>query len=300
MDNPLFLVNNGLLLKGSGSGSGGSGGGGGSGTGVYFAINSTVGSPQAIAPYMWRNTLIVNPILGTGFSGNGHLLLFVSSPVHSQISSNEWQTDLSIALNDLITFADAAIVGQPNPFEEAEEEDPIGGGGIIIGPPGGGGVIGGGLNQPDEIFFNVATYLHAPNGLQTLNRYEIDNMNMGWTGFQARPVVGFAFPPSAVCVGANYPLQDSLAISTTYPDPGFVSGVGISSDWGICGTGTLNTATTNNSNSQPITMLNFRDFRQILGPPQVGQTFTIRYKAEIVNTAGVTETAFHTVVITIT
>ena len=299
MDNPLFLVNNGLLLKGSVSGGQGGGQGGGGGQGVFFAERQ--GGTQAVLPYIWKNALLNNPLTGTQVSGIGIFLAFTSAPVHSQISSNEYKTDLDIPAIDLIQFADSAALGQINPFAGIGEdpEDPEGG--IIIDPEapiGGGG--GGGLSLvPEQIFFNAATYLECPNGLQTLNRYEIDNVIMGWTGFQALPVVGLSFPPSTVCVGANYPLQDSLAISATYPDVGF-SGTGANSDWGICGTGVLNTGTSNNSNSQPISMLLFRDVRFIFGNPLAGETFTIRYKVEIVNTAGQTETAFHTVVITLT
>ena len=296
MDNPLFLVNNGLLLKGS---VGGGQGGGGS-QGVFFADSS--GGTQAVLPYIWRNALLNNPLLGNQVSGIGNFLVFSSTPVHSQISSNEYKTDLSLPANDLIQFADSAALGQPNPFAgSGEPEDPEGG--IIIDPeaPIGGGGGGGGLSLvPEQIFFNSATYLECPNGLQTLNRYEVDNVIMSWTGFQALAVVGFTFPPSTVCVGANYPLQDSLAISATYPDVGLLGGTGANSDWGICGTGVLNSSTSNNSNSQPMSMFTFRDMRFIFGNPLAGETFTIRYKVEIVNTAGQTETAFHTVVITLT
>tara|TARA_R100001463_G_scaffold106311_1_gene160913 strand:+ start:3933 stop:4802 length:870 start_codon:yes stop_codon:yes gene_type:complete len=268
--------------------------GGGSPPASPCFFSNTQGGSQSISPYMWRNAnLFTGNLINPFASGIGTYLIFSSSPVHSQISSNEWKTDLNLPLSDLITFADAAIIGQVNPFSEEEEE-----GGIIINPglPGGGGLNL--LNQQEDIFFNVATYLECPNGLQTLNRYEIDNVTMNWSGFFIFPLINFQ---TGSGVGANYPLQDSLAISNTYPYTGGFQGGGFNSNWGICGTGVLGTATSNNSSQQPINIIMIRDFRlkNPQNPPQVGQTFTVRYKVEIVNTAGQTETAFHTVVITL-
>lgn len=261
-------------------------------SGVHFS--NTQGGNQAIDPYMWRNALFnTGSLLLPYASGNGTYLVFSSSPVHSQISSNEWKTDLTLTVADLTTFADAAIVGQFNPFEEEEEEE----GGIIVNPfPGGG--LGGGGTVYEEIFFNVATYLECPNGLGTLNRYEVDSVTINWGGFAAIPVMNFL---TGYGVGSNYPLQDSLAKSNVYPHVGAIGGAGFNSNWGICGTGTLGSSTSNNTSQQPIMIIRVADFRaKGFGTPAQGQTFTTRYKVEIVNSAGATETAFHTVVITLT
>lgn len=261
-------------------------------SGVFFS-NSQGGS-QAIDPYMWRNARFSTGGFIIPFvSGIGTFLVFSSSPVHSQISSNEYKTDLTLTVADLTAFADAAIVGQLNPFAEEEEEE----GEIIIINPGGG--LGLGQNVIEEIFFNVATYLECPNGLGTLNRYEIDSVVMGWGGFAAIPVTNFITGGHGV--GSNYPLQDSLAKTNLYPDVGGFGGAGFNGDWGICGTGTLGTATSKNTAQQPINIIRVADFRaKGFGTPAQGQTFTTRYKVEIVNNAGATETAFHTVVITLT
>ena len=93
--------------------------------------------------------------------------------------------------------------------------------------------------------------------------------------------------------GASYPLQNSLTISNTYP------AVGISSNWGIMGTGTLS-STFGSVAGTVVNITALFDNTARGGSITAGDTKTIVYAVKAGNGSGVTEVSSHTVEITLT
>ena len=251
---------------------GGGGGGGGGGlitlNGAYFSDSAVSGAQAGVNAHILRNVGFVNQS-GSGppfptQSMIGTFLTGLSSPTISLVAADETKSDYTLPAATLNAFFNAALVGQTDPFT--------------------------GKNRREEVFFNIGCFLQTPNGLSQLDDYRIINAATTWSG------VFTNFAVSAV-VGANWPLQDSLAISNTYPQPPFFFQQATTGDWGVCGTGQLQII----QSAPALSHVRLVDFRALAGVnPSAGQTFTIKYRCTILNAAGQAEKNFHTVVITLT
>ena len=251
----------------------GGGGGGGGGlitlNGAYFSDSAVSGAQAGVNAHLFRNVSFVNTnASGPPFpavSMTGTYLTGLSSPTISLVAPDETKSDYTLPASTLIAFLNAAQVGQTDPFT--------------------------GKNRREDLFFNIGCFLQTPTGLTTLNHYSVDSAASTWSGiFTSLPFGGF--------VGANWPLVDSLAISNTYPIHGFGGFAQPNSgDWGVCGTGTLQSL-----QSPTISHIFLADFRAKIGGtnPSAGQTLTVRYRANLTNGSNVLEKPFHTVVITLT
>ena len=144
----------------------------------------------------------------------------------------------------------------------------------------------------EQVFLNLATFLQAPNGLSSLplNAYAVNSVATTSTGL-------FIFNEATIfggeLKGASYPLQNSLTIGNTYPQ------AGLSGNWGIMGTGTLS-GSFGGIAGTVVNITAMFDNRARGGSISAGQTITIVYSAEGVNTSGTTENTFHQVEITLT
>lgn len=251
----------------------GGGGGGGGGlitlNGAYFSDSAVSGAQAGVNAHIFRNVAFTNTSSGSApypaVSMTGTYLTGLSSPTISLVSSEETKSDYTLPATTLIAFLNAAQVGQTDPFT--------------------------GKTRREDIFFNIGCFLQTPTGLTTLNHYHIDSAASTWSGI-------FTNFSTSADVGANWPLQDSLAISNTYPirPSGFQQPN--SGDWGVCGTGTLQ----NISSKPALSHILLADFRAKIGGtnPSAGQTLTVRYRANLTNGSNVLEKPFHTVVITLT
>lgn len=142
----------------------------------------------------------------------------------------------------------------------------------------------------EQVFLNLATFLQAPNGLSSLTSYAVNSVATTSSGI-------FVFNEGAQfgseLKGASYPLQNSLTIGNTYP------AVGISSNWGIMGTGALS-STFGGVAGGVVHITALFDNSARGGSISAGQTITIVYAAVGVNSSGATENTFHQVEITLT
>ena len=140
----------------------------------------------------------------------------------------------------------------------------------------------------EQVWINLATFLQAPNGLNSISQgYEIVSATTTSSGL--------AIFSAAVLLGvtqnaASYPLQNSLAISNEYPASG------VTSDWGILGTGTLSNTF---GGGLAIDIPQLVDLTARGGSISAGDTITIVYTVEGVNSSGTTETTLHQVEITL-
>ena len=260
--------------KANAGGGGGGGGGGGLITlnGAYFSDSAVSGAQAGVNAYMFRNVSYTN----TGGSGppyptvsmTGTFLTGLSSPTISLVAPDETKSEYTLPASTLISFLDAARIGQVDPVT--------------------------GKVRREEVFFNIGCFLQTPTGLTTLNNYSIVSASTTWTGV----FTNFAV---ASIVGTNWPLQDSLAISNTYPQPPFFFAQSTTGDWGVCGTGQLQVITSASSLSH-IMLVDFRGNPPIQpqNNPSAGQTLTVKYRASIQNGSNQLEKNFHTVVITLT
>ena len=254
--------------------SGGGGGGGGGGglitlSGAYFSDSAVSGAQAGVNAYIFRNIAYTNPFAsGPPYptqSMTGTFLTGLSSPTISLVAPDETKSDYTLSASTLNSFLDDAInIQQVDPFT--------------------------GKSRRDDIFFNIGTFLQTPNGLSALDDYRIISAATTWSGI-------FTMFAGSALVGANWPLQDSLAISNTCPIPPTGFAQPTTGDWGVCGTGTLQII----QSAPAMSHIFLRDFRAKVGTaPQAGETLTVKYRCTIQNAAGQAEKNFHTVVITLT
>ena len=142
----------------------------------------------------------------------------------------------------------------------------------------------------EQVFLNLAIFLQAPNGLTSIQSYSVSSAANTGTGVMVFNE-GAAF--GSELKGASYPLQNSLTIGNTYP------AVGISSNWGIMGTGTLS-STFGSVAGTVVNITALFDNSARGGSITAGDTITIVYAVKAVNGSGVTEVSSHTVEITLT
>lgn len=139
----------------------------------------------------------------------------------------------------------------------------------------------------EEVFLNLATFLQAPNGLNSLTNYEVVSTATTSSGI-------FVFNEgqifNAELKGSSFPLQNSLTIGNTYPANG------ISGNWGIMGTGTLGAT----FGGLAINITRLIDNTARGGTIGVGDTITIVYSARGVNGSATNEITNHQVEITLT
>ena len=142
----------------------------------------------------------------------------------------------------------------------------------------------------EQVFLNLATFLQAPNGLSSVQSYSVSSVattSSGVSMFNEGTLFG------AELKGASYPLQNSLTIGNTYP------AAGLSSNWGIMGTGALG-STFGGVAGTVVNITTLFDNSARGGSINAGDTMTIVYAAKAVNSSGVTEVSSHTVEITLT
>ena len=133
----------------------------------------------------------------------------------------------------------------------------------------------------EEVWINLATFLQAPNGLNSLTNYEIVSVATTSTGIGVfSPAVLFG----ATLKAATFPLQNSLTIGNDYPANG------VSGNWGILGTGALGSSF---GGGVAIDIPGMVDLTARGGSISAGDTITIVYTAEGVNSSGATENTFH-------
>lgn len=241
---------------------------------IYFSDSATGGANAGCVVEIYSNNMFMdfsggfgNPIprsYGTGASIAGSL----STPTISAVSATETKSAYTLSANTLVTFMNNAQTGQTSPYT--------------------------GNNEMSQMFMNIGFYLQAPNGLNSITQYEIDSVTINWGGVLFFGGFGSFTTP-------NFPQQNSLAVSTDMPsttNANFNPSTGNSSDWGVCGnSGVL---AINFAASYNVELINLGDGRGRSGTaPSAGQTATFRYKAIAVNSAGATETAYHTIEITL-
>ena len=241
---------------------------------IYFSDSATGGAGAGCVVEIWQKNQFVdysggflNPFprsYGTGVS----IASSLSTPTISALSTTETKSAYTLPASTLISFMNTAATGQASPYT--------------------------GNNEVSQMMINIGFYLQAPNGLNSITQYEIDSTTVNWAGVLYFGAFGANNTP-------NFPQQNSLALSTDYPaatNANFNPSTGVSSDWGVCGnSGVL---ALNFAASYSIDVLYIADVRARSGTsPSAGQTATFRYKAIAVNGAGATETAYHTIEITL-
>jgi len=241
---------------------------------IYFSDSATGGAGAGCVVEIWQNNQFIdvsggflNPMprsYGTGVS----IASSLSTPTISALSTTETKSAYTLPASTLISFMNTALTGQTSPYT--------------------------GSNEISQMFLNIGFYLQAPNGLNSITQYEFVSNTMGWSGVLNFGGFGANHTP-------NFPQQNSLAHSTDFPanfNSSFNPSAGVSSDWGILGnSGVL---ALNFAASFVLDLTNLADGRARSGTsPSAGQTATFRYKAIAVNGAGATETAYHTLEITL-
>jgi len=238
---------------------------------IYFSDSATGGASAGNTIEFWQNNMFLQ--IGTqpinrSYGSAQSIAQLLSTPTVSALSATETKSAYTLPASTLISFMNLAVTGQTSPYTNN--------------------------NEPSQILLNIGMFLQAPNGLNSITQYELDNMTIGWGGVISQfPFIANNTP--------NFPQQNSLGLSTDYPsntNVNFNPATGNSGDWGILGnSGVL---TLNFSANYAIDLVYIFDIRARGASPSAGQTATFRYKAIAVNGAGATETAYHTVEITLT
>tara|TARA_B100000963_G_scaffold233679_1_gene204102 strand:- start:7959 stop:8795 length:837 start_codon:yes stop_codon:yes gene_type:complete len=243
---------------------------------VYFSDSAVSGANAGIVPNIFRNAGFLGFGVGSQpfptISMTGTSITGLSSPTVTQIAADEVQSDYTIPTATWIAFLDSAF--------NAAITDPFTG-----------------KTRNEQIFFNIGTFLQTPNGVSNINFFRLVSASTNMTGI-------ITFVPPEITIAANYPLVNSLAISTTYPFAENSVFQGTSGDFGILGTGLLTGYSQfnppPNGQTQTLIMANVIDVRAKLGQnPTAGQTYTVEYQVSINNTAGQLEKTTHRVVLTL-
>ena len=240
---------------------------------AYFSVSATSGAGAGGVLEIYGNMQFTdfgssNPINRAFANPPIELTTSLSTPTISAISTTETGSLYTLSATTLNNFLNTAQTGQASPYSPF-------------------------FNQNFQLFMNIGVFLQAPNGLNSLNSYEIVSItsNIGGIGF---------FGGFQQTITSNFPLQNSLQISRDYPVMGTNNNfnpASVSSNWGILGTGILNAG----FGSPIIDPIFIADLRARTGSsPAANQGVSIRYKAVAVNGAGNQEQSFHTVSIVLT
>ncbi len=240
---------------------------------AYFSDSATSGAGAGVVLEIYGNIQFTdfgssNPTNRAFANPPIELTTSLSTPVISALSATETNSLYTISASAFNSFLNTAQTGQASLYATF-------------------------LNQSFLTFMNIGVFLQAPNGLNSLNSYEIVSVSTNIGGIAA-------FGGFQQLITSNFPLQNSLQISRDYPVDGTNNNfnpASVSSNWGILGTGVLNSGF-GSPIIDPIVIL---DVRARMGSsPAANQGLTVRYKAVAVNGAGNQEQAFHTVSIVLT